>query len=789
MSRISRKSQLALLVTAICASPALWAQSTAATDVGRIAVEGAQGGTSTGLIVQEDTPKARSSVNRAHLDTLNPTANPYQAIELLPGVSTFSQDATGLFGGGLRVRGANSDQMGFTVNGAPVNDSGNFAVYPMEYADTENLCEIFVTQGSTDTEAPHVGASGGNIGMVTCAPKDKYTVSLTESVGDLHLNRTFVRLDTGKFADDSTKAFISYSKATADKFKGMGSALKEHVDLGLEFKPNDIWFASTSLLWNKAYNNNIRTLTKAQIAVNQGLDFGTTPPAQTATAAPADGYYADNINPFLNLLWTGKVEYKASKDTSFSVEPYYWYGHGTGGGQLQILNENAGSTLLGGGIGKDLNGNGNATDPKALVYGSNVTETNRPGVTFKTNTRWGNNDILAGYWYEQARHVQTAPRELLNAAGQAPDPWQFNSDSYILQQNGQPVMARNEITVSTASSLFAQDTINLMDDKLSVQAGLRNASIQRDFTSYANLNGALATGSQFGDYSISKTYSMLLPSVGMRYRLDGEQQVFANVAQNMKAPGNFSFEKLLVGGAIGTITPGVLSGATMRNPTVDLETSTNLDLGYRVAKDDWTFSGSVYYIDFNNRIASAYDAATNLSIDTNVGKVITQGLELETGYKLASNWTLYGSMSYTSSKMQSNLITGATTTEATGGKQMPDTPEFMSALSVAYNSSNWYGNVDLKYTGQSYSTLVNDETMGDYSVVNLTAGYRLAGDTFFKKPSIQMNIVNLFNANYLRISSPSGSSFTTRAQGAGGSAPSYYVSAPMFMSITLRSEF
>ena len=256
----------------------------------------------------------------------------------------------------------------------------------------------------------------------------------------------------------------------------------------------------------------------------------------------------------------------------------------------------------------------------------------------------------------------------------------------------------------------------------------------------------------------------------------------------MKAPGNFSFEKLLVGGAIGTITPGVLSGATMRNPTVDLETSTNLDLGYRVAKDDWTFSGSVYYIDFNNRIASAYDAATSLSIDTNVGKVITQGLELETGYKLASNWTLYGSMSYTSSKMQSNLISSSGT-EATSGKQMPDTPEFMSALSVAYNSSNWYGNVDLKYTGQSYSTLVNDETMGDYSVVNLTAGYRLAGDTFFKKPSIQMNIVNLFNANYLRISSPSGSSFTTRAQGAGGSAPSYYVSAPMFMSITLRSEF
>ena len=782
MKRIIKRTQLALSIATICASPLLWAQSNAATDVGRIAVDGGQGGTASGLLVQEETPKARSSVTRAHLDTLTTTANPYQAIELLPGVNTFSQDATGLFGGGLRVRGANSDQMGFTINGAPVNDSGNFAVYPMEYADTENLCEIFVTQGSTDTEAPHVGASGGNVGMVTCAPKDKAGMTLTQTVGDLRTNRTFIRLDTGKFADDSTTAFISYSKATADKFKGLGSALKEHVDLGLVFKPNDSWLASTSLLWNKMYNNNFRTLTKAQIAATPTLDFSAVAPnVKTANAVPADGYYVDNINPFLNLLWTGKVEYKLNKDTSFDVEPYYWYGHGTGGGQLQTLNEAAASNLVGGGIGKDLNGNGTTNDPKALVYGSSVTETYRPGITLKTNTRWGNNDILAGYWYEQARHYQTGPREVMNNAGIPADPWQFNADSYILQQNGQPVMSRNQVTISTASSLFLQDSIKLLDDKLTVQAGVRNAEIKRDFSNFANIGGG-----QGADYNVSKTYSALLPSFGLVYRLDSERQVFANIAQNMKAPGNFSFQSLWQGGAI---VNGVLTGATLRNPTVDTETSTNLDVGYRVANDAWTFSGSVYYIDFNNRIAQAFDPATALSIDYNVGKVTTQGFELESGYKLSNNWSLYGSLSYTSSKMQSDLRTGAATYESTTGKQMPDTPEWLSGVSVAYNSGDWYGNLDLKYTGESFSTLVNDERMGDYSVVNATAGYRFASTTFFKKPSIQLNVMNLFDAKYLRINSPSGSACTTRAQGAGGSAPSYYVSAPLYLSVTLRSEF
>ena len=158
-----KPTRLALLVSMAFSAPLLMAQQS--TDVGRINVEGQPGGTDTGMITQEETPKARSSVNRQYMEKVNPTANAFQIIDILPGVNTFSYDATGLFGGGIRIRGFAGDQLGMTINGAPVNDSGSFSVYPQEYTDTENLCEVFVTQGSTDTDAPHVGASGGNIGM------------------------------------------------------------------------------------------------------------------------------------------------------------------------------------------------------------------------------------------------------------------------------------------------------------------------------------------------------------------------------------------------------------------------------------------------------------------------------------------------------------------------------------------------------------------------------------------------------------------------------------------------
>ena len=786
-----KPTQLAFLVGALCSASALWAQ-TAPTDVGRIAVESPTVGTGTGLIVQEDSPKARSSVSKAHLETLNPSSNPYQAIEMLPGVNTFSYDATGLFGGGLRVRGANSDQMGFTINGAPVNDSGSFSVYPQEYSDTENLCEVFVTQGSTDTEAPHVGASGGNVGMVTCSPEDKFRFRLSQSVGNLSFSKTFLRVDTGKFADDAAKAYISYSKAGVDKFKGPGKADKEHIDFGAEYKPNDTFFAATSFLYNKALNNNIRSLTYAQIAASGGkLDNSATPPVHLAPvngvaqveSVPADNYYEFNVNPFKNYLWTGKAEYKPNKDISFSAEPYFWYGFGTGGQELTTLAESNASNKVAGGI-RDINGDGDTLDT-VLVYRGSVTRTYRPGITFKTNARFDNHNILAGYWYERARHIQTQPAVTIDNFGNASDRWLEDQSTFLRLQNGSIYQGRDQVTVSTGSSLFVQDSIALMQDKLNLQLGLRNSEIKREFNNFANQGSG-----QGADYSLDKTYSKLLPSFGARYTLDAKQQVFFNVAQNMKAPGNFSYGSLLTG---GTVVNGVLTGAVQRNPAVDMETSTNMDLGYRFTNDAWTFSGSVYYINFQNRIASAYDPVSALKTDFNVGNVNTQGFELESGYKINPHWSMYGSLSYTSSKMQNDLRTGASTYEATADKQMPDTPEWLSGLRLSYNSGSWFGNVDAKFTGKSFSTLVNDETVDANTLFNLMVGYRFENSGFFKNPSIQLNVSNLFNESYVRINSGSGSQFTTRALTSAtlgaGTSPAYYVGAPRFTAVTLRSDF
>jgi len=782
-----KPTPLALLISLAFASPILMAQQ--ATDVGKINVEGQPGATDSGLISQEETPKARSSVNRAYLDKLNPSANAFQAIDLLPGVNTFSYDSTGLFNGGIRVRGFAGDQMGLTINGAPVNDSGNFAVYPQQYTDSENLCEVFLTQGSTDTDAPHVGASGGNIGMVTCAPKDKFGMLFAVTTGQLKFQRTFARIDSGKFGPSDAKAFISYSKTSVNKFKGSGGADREHIDLAAEVRPNADVFLSASVLYNNAINNNIRTLTNSQIATNgRNLDFSNVPPQHLTPVAgtaqteisPPDGFYKYNINPALNYLFTSKAEFKVNKDLTLSAEPYFWYAYATGAGQLQLLTEGGTGTMAT--RLKDINGDGDILD-KVMAYGSNVTETNRPGVTFKANYRVDNHNVNAGFWTERAVHRQTAPRVTFDNAGNSAN-WKLdNPSAYLLRSDGVPYHGRDWKTISTGTSLFIQDSISLMQDKLSLQVGVRNSEIERDFTNYAN--SGTASGGRRGDldYQIKRTYSKVLPNFGAKYNLDAEKSVFFNVTENFRVPSNFVLGNLLTG---GTVVNGTLTGATLLNPVVGIETSTNFDLGYRLQNKDTTFSGSVFLVNFKDRIASSWDPITATSLDYNVGNVTTKGAEVEIGQKLNQHFTMYGSFAYTESLMKKDLFVSPTLTEPTAGKQMPDTPKIMAALALSYKNGPLFGQLTAKHTGKSFSTLVNDQSMDAYALWNLTVGYKLPQTTFFKSPEVRLNVDNLTNVDYKRINSPSGSSFTTRASTSG---PSYYIGAPRFTSVTLRSDF
>ena len=753
-----------------------------------------------GLISAQDGAQTSSVITRSAIEQKSPLNNAYQAMDLLPGVNTYSYDATGLFGGGLRMRGFNSDQIGVSIDGAPMNDAGNFAIYPSELIDLENLEEIDVQHGANAQDAPMVGATGGSIGLRTSNPQDVARFRVQQTYGAYDAYKTFLRADTGYLDDKRFKAFVSVSKAEANKWKGNGSADREHLDFKgvLNLTPGNS--ITGGLLYNELFNNNLRTLTLDDIKqYGMDADFGTLPPQHLAAvngkagkeSVPKDGYYDLNLNPYRNYLATLQGRFELAPNLKLDVDPYYSYGYGTGGNELRTLTESGPSTgKFRGGI-QDINGDHDTLDT-VMVYSGAVTETERPGVTSRLHTQLANHHLMAGYWYEYAHHRRTQPAVRFDQAGNSADPWLDDASLFLRRQDGTPYQGRDFLTRNVSQSFFAQDDIDFLENRLRLSLGIRYTELQRDFYNAASDSFA-------ADYRLKQTYARPLPNVGIRYRFDDRHQVFASRSENFKAPPDSVLYGLIKGGSVKN---GQLTGYSLKSVNVNEEVATHWDLGYRYTMDQLMLSGTLFYVDYRDRIASATDPNNpGTNSNYNVGNSVTQGVELASAWRFLPTWSLYGSFSYTASRMEQDLAFTFKEQDASGktiypvrnlptsGKQFPDVPAWLAGAVLQYRDGPWSANLSAKYTGDRYATLVNDESVSGYTLVGFDAGYRLPSTAWFIDPMIRVNVYNLLDERYLNLNAGSGSSFTTHAYGSNSSKPSYYIGAPRSFGVTLSTDF
>jgi iron complex outermembrane receptor protein len=723
-------------------------------------------------------------VSRAAVEKALASSNPFQLIDLLPGVSTFSHDPTGMFGGGLQVRGFDSNQLGFTIDGVPVNDSGNFAVYPQEYTDSENLCQLTVTQGTVDIDSPHVGATTGNINIFTCEPELTRRARVAQSVGSLGFRRSFVRFDTGKFAEDRATAFISYSNSFTRKWKGPGNAQRDHVDAKVRYDLGGGASVSTVLLWNYAINHNILSMSKAQLAQN-GRNWDYAPSfvghlpggsgAQIETS-PFPPYYRLSTNPFENAIVRINSFFPLNDKITLKVDPYFWYGFGTGGSQQRIQSEsqflNTATNLKNAQV--DLNGDGDKLDT-ILISSSSVTRTHRPGVVVSINQVEGSHNLSYGIWYERAHHIQTGPGVLVNSDGSPTDYW-LRAGSAIRRPDGSLFQRRDYETISTASQVFLQDTYTVTPDKTILTLGLRTPKIERAFTNRPNEGQALPIG-----YEVVKTYSRVLPSLGLRHQLSNQDQIFAQVTQGFRAPPNFALDNY-----------NIVNGKAVLSNAVKAETSTTIDVGYRYFGSMLTASATAFMIDFRNRQANGFDPELNKSSYVNVGGVKARGFEFELGTRPIQGFSAYASFSLNDTEIQNNLPFSATYQVPVAGKEFPLAPKQMAGLSMQYSNGPGYVQLKAKRTGKMFTSLMNDEGADGYTAVDLNAGYRVGNLGFGRVLTVRFNILNLFDKEYMRAS---GLVVNAKAITSGATTlkPAdtvfYYLSAPRFTGLTLTVDF
>nr|WP_249735580.1 MULTISPECIES: TonB-dependent receptor [Pseudomonas] len=701
-------------------------------------------------MIKEESAKGRSTVTKEAMDQMAPTANAVDKLKYTPGINVSSTDATGLSGTNFTMRGMNSDQVGLSADGFPINDSGDYSIYPNLMGDPENFSEVFVTQGSSEADGPHIGSSGGNIGLVTVRPTKDFGVFAKQSIGSNNVRKSFARLNTGDLG--GFKTWVSASHTEGDKWRGKGTLRADKVEWNTLFEDGNGNSTNAIVKYNQQENYNYNSLSKAQFQ-NQGrrLDYSESTVFKNGSVSQS---YKLNRNPFESLTASVTQRFQLRDDLSLTLNPYYvWSNGGSFSGQT-ATSLSASSNKAG---NYDLSGL-----PAGTYYRPSWTETWRPGMT--TKLKWDLNEehsLDVGYWYERARQRQTQPFIGIKGNGAPENVWgDYNGSDQLVDRNGATVQGRHQYTVTPAQKLWVQDTWQATPD-LTLTGALAYQYVERD----GNNLGSLTDKPEKRD----ARYHEFLPSFNAKYQIDPNNQAFYNVTRNMRTPPNYV---LYNKGDSISLKP---------------ELSWNQELGWRYSEDNMALSATLFYISFKDRQISTTDVNGDYVV-ANVGEVKNRGLELEWSGKLPHDFNYYASYTYTQSEQMDDL-SNKNVLLPTSGKQLANVPENMFNLSLGYDDSRYYGNVVGKYVGAFYGDLTNDEKIAGRTVVDLNAGIHLPVDKkVLKSATLRFSMLNVFDKEYLA-STRTVSFNTQRTNGLAPSTAYYNVGEERTAMVSLEAGF
>ncbi|WP_338467709.1 TonB-dependent receptor [Novosphingobium sp. ZN18A2] len=791
MNRNLRIASSTIALATVAVSAPAFAQSAGTTDFENqaIIVTGVRDTAIAGVQVP-DTPKAKVSIEQDLIAHQTPGQTINDTLNLVPGVSFTNNDPFGSLGGSFTIRGFSSDRISQTVDGIPLNDSGNYALYTNQMLDPEIIDAATVSLGSTDVDSPTASAAGGTINIRSITPSDDMGALLSASYGNIIARgndvsrpyyRVFGMIQTGVFTPWGTKAWFSASKATNDStFSNYGGVDKQQYN-GKIYQPigDNGDFISVGFHYNQNRNNFNGSPSRYSASGGWGINkpsdrFYNLYDGTPCTTAPAITGNVDTPNscgsPFerrYNPSNTGNVRIESrftlTDKLVLTVEPSFQYVKANGGGTSSAYEyADPTSGLLGqidGGyyVGIDLNGDGDLLDT-VRVLSPSQTQTRRYGVIanliYELNEQ---NRVRLSYTFDRAKHRQTGQIGYLYANGEPYDVFPVNDP--ITTADGFVLNKRDRKSFATLNQVAAEYRGSFMDDSLIVNLGGRLPFFTRDldqhcYSAYAgdgygycvdpaNQATLLAAYPQLVTPTTRNiNYNKFLPSVGFTYKFTPNVSMFASYAKNLSVPGTDDL--------YGAMYFPLSNPASKPKP----ETSDSFDLGLRYQSSKVSAQLSGWYNKYDNRLKSAYDLNCDCSITRNLGSVEKYGIDGSIAWTPIKQVSFYVFGSWLHSEIKQDTLTGVDSTTganiyaATGGKAESGAPDYTIGGRVQGTLGAFQLGAQVKRTGKRWMNDINTIALPAYTVADIDVRYSLA-PYGLKKSYFQVNITNLFDEVYI----------------------------------------
>ncbi len=767
------------LVGGVLAATAASAQSTGSEafeegTVEQVVVTGYRGpSTVDGLAADETVTRARSTITGEYIETQQPGQTVLQTINILPGVTFSNNDAYGSSGGDITIRGFDANRISLNIDGIQLNDTGNYAIYSNQMVDPELLDRVSVNQGSTDVDSPTASATGGTINIVTRRPGMDRMLIVQPSVGTDNYRRVFLLGETGEMGPWGTRAWLSYSHAENDLFRGPGGIEKDQWN-GRIYQPigDNGDFVSLIFHYNENRNNFYNTATSVDTFNATGGLTITDRSATCSLLAPVGGtrqdqannttnpgcgnFYNFNVNPSNTGNIRAQSRFSLTDSLTLTIDPTFQYVLANGGGITNVeetdqrLQGTFFNPLAPTATGVDLNGDGDILD-RIKLYSPSNTNTRRYSVN--ASLIWDLNDdhrFRFAYTWDRGNHRQTSEFGYLDLAG--------GFDSYfggkdgegrpVLTRDGDIFQERNRQSIALLNQFAVEYNGRFLNDTVRVNVGVRAPFFNRELNNYCwqtdtfnawctrqrpttPLVSAGVSATAGAPVSFEREYDAILPNVGASWEFSPDHSVYVSYSENLSAPRTDD-----------------LYDRVPADP--DPERSRNYELGYRYGGSDLIVSASVYYAQFENFIVRAFETLPDLSTiaySVNAGDIDRWGIDGQIGYQVTDAFSVYASASYISTEIQDDLPNTSGGFFATEGNELPEVPGFQWALRGEYEVGPFTLGAQAKYVGERWTNFVNDEETPSYTVVDLDGRMNLdfINDGMF----LQVNVQNLFNEEYL----------------------------------------
>jgi len=731
-----------------------------------LAIIAAMGGFSSGSVLAQTAPEIQEisvfgqgqarqvqSLVAAQLEQFPAGTSPLKSIEKLPGVNFQSADPYGAYEWSTRivVRGFNQNQMGFTLDGVPLGDmsyANHNGLHISRAVMSENLGQVSLSQGAGALRTASTSNLGGTLEFATATPDEEFGITSNASVGSDSAQRLFLRVDSGALSS-GTRFFISAATQETDKWKGSGSQKQDYVNLKLV---QELGAATLTGYYSKSdrAENDYQDMSKDMIS-RLGRDWDNYYPDWSRAVAAANGNFSGNVTSLDDAYWNASglrkddlsylaLDLPVSETIDWTSTVYFHDNEGQGLWGTPYVPTPGGAPLTIRTTEYEIDRNGFISD---LSFEMNAH-------TFSVGIWLEDND------FEQARRFYGEP----SAAAPSRDFLKFQSN---------PLLTQWEYAFNTETTQLYVKDIWQATDALRLEFGFKSVQVDVEATTIV---GADKTGKIDTDEGF-------LPQIGFVYDLDDRNELFGAASQNVRA---------LIGSATGT-SPFSASqaGFDAIKDSINPETATTLELGWRFRTDALEGVVSAYHVTFDDRLLAIQQGSAIIGAFNalaNVGSVTSKGIETGVIWNLTDEFTWYNSASYNLSQIEDDYMSGTTRID-TSGKTVVDAPEWMFNSEVGYETAQLFAKLHLKYTGEREYTFLNQGNVDAFSVVNLSAGYHFGNMGMLKAVTAQVDVANLLDKDYISTVGSGGFGNSDLA----GTAQTLLPGAPRQLFFSLKASF